>query len=560
MSRKNRQKLYWLLFLFVSAFVLLGGGHRPVQAQATAPALTEIQQLRVQVMPEFDDPRVLVIVQGRLNVTEAELPVTLTVAVPRAAQVNQMAVMNLGTGQMEQRTYEALPDPESADWSLVSYELDGAHFFYEYYYDPFAGGDEKAFTYTFHTIHPVGADLLIEVLEPRAAGDFTLTPPSTVSRFDELFELTYHQFTVGVLPAGESYPIDISYVRSETEPSVSRQELAAAQPSTGELPSLETGSVGSGLIAAPLATAPAQSNWFAENWVPILFFVGMTAAVAAFAWSRRHSSGGSGWSPAAARSASMRCPVCDQPLRRGARFCDECGAETVRPTAAVALSTESCPACAGELLADAAFCHHCGEPVPVAAAAAIHESLPGHCRNCEAEMEPSARFCTHCGTPAAASATATTSELDYEDDDDLVAETGFGARLRAGLANKRLVTGVIVLLFVGILAATSLRPEAMGLADAPLDRELMVAGAQVYVAYCGECHGSQAEGNVGPALGGTGDTFLMSDDELQEMVSKGYGEMPGWSDQLSPQQIDAVIYFLKRQWSPEQRRQQANLS
>ena len=83
MSRKNRQKLYWLLFLFVSAFVLLGGGHRPVLAQATAPALTEIQQLRVQVMPEFDDPRVLVIVQGRLNVTEAELPVTLTVAVPR---------------------------------------------------------------------------------------------------------------------------------------------------------------------------------------------------------------------------------------------------------------------------------------------------------------------------------------------------------------------------------------------------------------------------------------------------------------------------------------------
>ena len=175
-------------------------------------------------------------------------------------------------------------------------------------------------------------------------------------------------------------------------------------------------------------------------------------------------------------------------------------------------------------------------------------------------MEPSAHFCTHCGTPAAASATATTPELDYEDDDDLVAETGFGARLRAGLANKRLVTGVIVLLFVGILSATSLRPEAMGLADAPLDRELMVAGAQVYVAYCGECHGSQAEGNVGPALGGTGDTFLMSDDELQEMVSKGYGEMPGWSDQLSPQQIDAVIYFLKRQWSPEQRRQQASLS
>ena len=561
MSRKTGQKLYWLLLLFVAAIVVIGGAHRPVQAQAAEAGLTEIQQLRVQVMPEFDDPRVLVIVQGRLNVTEAELPTTLTVAVPRAAQINQMAVMNLSIGQMEQRTYEALPDPESADRSLVSYELDGAHFFYEYYYEPFAGSDEKAFTYTFHTIHPVGSDLLIEVLEPRAASDFTLAPPSTVSRFDELFELTYHQFTVGVLPAGESYPIDISYVRTETAPSVSRQELAATQPSTGELPSLETSGLGVGLPAAPQATAPAQSNWFAANWVPILFSVGMIAAVAAYVWSRRHSSGGGGWLPAAARSTRMRCPVCDQPLRRGARYCDECGAETEPATATVTLSAEVCPTCEGELLENAAFCHQCGEPVP-APAVVVAASLPlsGYCANCEAELQDSARFCTHCGTPVADGPMTAVATPAYDDEDEYEPETGLGARLRAGLANKRLVTGVIVLLFVGILAATSLHPEAMGLADAPLDRELMVAGAQVYVAYCGECHGSQAEGNVGPALGGTGDTFLMSDDELQEMVSKGYGEMPGWSDQLAPQQIDAVIYFLKRQWSPEQRRQQASLS
>ena len=559
MSRRNRLSSYWLLFLFVSALVLLGGGYRPVQAQAPAPAATEIQQLRVQVMPEFDDPRVLVIVQGRLNVTEAELPVTLTVAVPRAAQINQMAVMNLGTGLMEQQTYEALPDPDSSDWSLVSYELDGAHFFYEYYYDPFAGGDEKAFSYAFRTIHPVGADLLIEVLEPRDAADFTLTPPSTVSRFDELFELTYHQFNVGGLPAGERYPIDISYVRTETAPSVSRQELAAAQPSTGELPALATGGLDVGLEATAPAAVPAQTNWLAANWVPILFFVGLTAAVAAYIWSRRQATAGPGWFSADGRPASMGCPACHQALRQDARFCDECGAEIKRPAAAVTFATEACPACAGELLADAAFCHHCGEPTPESRPASASEPLVDRCASCEAELRPAARFCIQCGTAVAVDSVAAVALPEHRDD-EFEPEAGLGGRLRAGLANKRLVTGIIVLLFVGILAATSLRPEAMGLADAPLDRELMVAGAQVYVAYCGECHGSQAEGNVGPALGGTGDTFLLSDEELQAMVSQGYGEMPGWSDQLAPQQIEAVIYFLKRQWSPEQRRQQASLS
>ena len=42
------------------------------------PEDVRIQQMRVQVMPEFDDPRVLVIVQGRLAVSPDDLPVMIT--------------------------------------------------------------------------------------------------------------------------------------------------------------------------------------------------------------------------------------------------------------------------------------------------------------------------------------------------------------------------------------------------------------------------------------------------------------------------------------------------
>src|SRR5687768_11424218 len=67
------------LAVFLVALLLVGSA---TAQEATPPAgdTLAIQRLRVQVMPEFDDPRVLVIVQGRLEATT--LPRTLTLRVP----------------------------------------------------------------------------------------------------------------------------------------------------------------------------------------------------------------------------------------------------------------------------------------------------------------------------------------------------------------------------------------------------------------------------------------------------------------------------------------------
>ncbi len=56
---------------------------------------------------------------------------------------------------------------------------------------------------------------------------------------------------------------------------------------------------------------------------------------------------------APAPRAQTRCPSCNQPLRAGAKFCDNCGASLVR----------ACAKCGATLRPDAKFCDSCGAPV-----------------------------------------------------------------------------------------------------------------------------------------------------------------------------------------------------
>ncbi|KPL21878.1 MAG: hypothetical protein AMJ93_08525 [Anaerolineae bacterium SM23_84] len=279
-----------------------------------------IQRLRIQVMPEFDDPRVLVIIQGRLAAPDTAFPLPVTFRVPRGAQINQMAVMDVSTGATTGQPFDAQPDPDDARWSLVTYTLDNAHFFYEYYYNPLEGETDKQFTYAFSSPQPV-ENLLLEVQQPLAATNFTLDPSPTIARFDEGLGFTYHQFNVGSLAAGEESAIAVSYTKANPEPSLSRAEVMAmqTQDEPSEIPpAVETGHAGS----------PAPT------WTLVLLGAVALVSVGGFVWYRSQPSSVStaavarvSASPQAskARSSAGFCTECGATLKTNARFCHVCG-------------------------------------------------------------------------------------------------------------------------------------------------------------------------------------------------------------------------------------------
>jgi mono/diheme cytochrome c family protein len=115
----------------------------------------------------------------------------------------------------------------------------------------------------------------------------------------------------------------------------------------------------------------------------------------------------------------------------------------------------------------------------------------------------------------------------------------------------------------------------------PLDAGLMDLGRRVYAQHCASCHGADAQGAPNwqerdaqgelpaPPHNAAGHTWRHSDADLYEMVSKGWRDpfnrttrltMPAFADVLSPDQIRAVITYLKRLWTPDERAFQAEES
>jgi hypothetical protein len=293
--------------LAVFFVALIWVGRAAAQEATPAVGSLAIQRLRIQVMPEFDDPRVLVIVQGRLE--ETTLPRTLTLRLPAGAQINQMAVMDVNSGGTIPQEYQVQSDPADPRWSLVSYTLDNAHFFYEYYYDPLGEGPDKAFTFTYSSPQPV-AELVLELQQPRAAGDFTLEPAAATTYTDPTYGLTYHTLASESLAAGETASVAVSYNKSDPAPSLSREEVMALQapPPAGD----ET--------IAPAGVSPHQAATSSSStlWIA-LAAVSVAAGAVAFVWLRRR--------PVSTATARANfCSQCGAPLRQEARFCHACGA------------------------------------------------------------------------------------------------------------------------------------------------------------------------------------------------------------------------------------------
>jgi ubiquinol-cytochrome c reductase cytochrome b subunit len=71
-----------------------------------------------------------------------------------------------------------------------------------------------------------------------------------------------------------------------------------------------------------------------------------------------------------------------------------------------------------------------------------------------------------------------------------------------------------------------------------------INASQLYITYCSFCHGASRQGGAGPPLTGA----ALSDQtisQLSNVISKGEGDMPGFSNQMTPAEISALAGFLK---------------
>lgn len=284
-----------------------------VAAFASPPALAEsnarFTRLAVAVMPEYDEPRVLVSYYGELN-EDVPLPLEMRLQIPADATVERACSVSSATEEYVCGEYSAQPDGDSL---FLTYEAVTPIIYVEFYYGSTSGAGERSLDFTLLPPYPVdNLDLFVQ--EPRGASDFELSPAPAETLGDERFR--HHSYNYQGLAAGEPVTIQIAYSRDTDEPSVSpfgASTLPAGDSSSAGIPE------GPFFLLGVAAAA-------------VLAFA-LYAALIRRVRGRRLALSGAG---AAAISTvpeeeASYCAHCGARARRGAGFCSACG-QAVRRT------------------------------------------------------------------------------------------------------------------------------------------------------------------------------------------------------------------------------------
>ena len=278
-----------------------------VLAQTDPPA---IEQMTIEIWPDFDQPAVLVLItgffpEGTPNPTEVTLPL------PNGADIHVVAVYTEDDVLTDQGVEYTTGD------NVVTFSTPGTGFRLEYYVPYETLGNQHSFNYTWLADIPTN-ELTLMIQEPFAATSLTTNP--TAVNVTEEKGLTYHTLPPQPVPAGTPFSVDVTYTMSSPQLTVDSQvpeDTAVTNPEP----------------APPSATS---STSFLDNinWPLVLAGAGLLLIIAAVIWQITSSRSGSKrpvkpkrqtGSTKSAKGAAKYCHECGQPLQPGDKFCRECG-------------------------------------------------------------------------------------------------------------------------------------------------------------------------------------------------------------------------------------------
>ena len=291
---------------------------------AVAQAEIRLDSLQVSLWPEYDQPSVLVILDGQLDAS-VPLPAELSVRIPtRAGQPHAVAVAG-DTGQLITADYTT---QATGDDIIVMFQSPSPGFRVEYY-DPALTitNDLRQYEFAWQTGYAIAA-AAARVQQPTGARDLNGAPALTSLGAAE-DGLTYYQASWGALQPGDTASLSLSYTKADGALTADALGPPALAPDQEAAPAPED------------VTPAARTNNL--PWIAGGVTLGLALAAAGMALYLRQQRP----KPAARRvrrraSAPQRrrpvpeapavgatptyCTQCGQRLVAGDRFCRNCGA------------------------------------------------------------------------------------------------------------------------------------------------------------------------------------------------------------------------------------------
>ncbi len=283
------------LAVIVAGLVLSGLNVYHVSAQDESESFQDVQ---LWIYPEYDDPRLLVMLEGQ--VSGIQPPAEVRFLVPSTAEMYSAGSMDA------QGNYSGGPPDRKASgipgWDEISYQLQTDTFRVEYYDPIILGKPEKSISYDFRCLYPI-SDIEVIVQEPQDSTNFTVLPAGQAFAGNAGFAA--YRYSYSNLVKEDTLEFEISYYREAVEPSISGESSESTDYTL--------------LIILVAVLAVALVGWLV--------------------WSRRSAPA----TRAERRRSSRKSPARPKTKKQtGARFCDQCG----NP---VDSGYKYCPNCGNEL-------------------------------------------------------------------------------------------------------------------------------------------------------------------------------------------------------------------
>lgn len=276
---------------------------QPVHAQGD-PNLSSVE---VWIWPEYDQPSVLVIQRILVN-SGTPLPATMTFRIPAAAETPSALAIGDTFTTASDKAVEYMLEPDGK-WVKVVVKVTAPAILLEYY-DPSLAKSGKNHTYLYEWAGDYAVDNFhVEMQQPFDASAMQMNPvlPSVNPIQDGL---TYYSGDFGALAAGQTFTLDVSYVKDSDALSISFMNVQPSAP-------VDENTVGR-------VSWDTYLPWLIAGFGVLMITGGFyyyyrTTARTRPAMRRRHTA-----SEEAAEGQTY-CPQCGARARRGDRFCRTCG-------------------------------------------------------------------------------------------------------------------------------------------------------------------------------------------------------------------------------------------
>jgi hypothetical protein len=285
-----------LFFLIMTSLLLTVVGTTWALAQGENEP-SGFDDVHLWIYPEYDDPRLLVMLEGRIVGVQA--PATVRFLVPSAAEMYSAGSIDAQghySGGPPHREPSAIPG-----WDEISYELTSDTFRVEYYDPIIIGLPDKTISYEFRWLYPISS-LHVVVQEPRQSSNFSVSPEGILSSDSQGF--TNHTYGYDDLDNEPPISFSITYTKSNTLPSLSVEDDESTNPLL--------------IVTAVVGLC-------------VIFGAGLFWVIKSRPKNRAErkqttrSKSGRGSTGGGKRTPRIFCSQCGQSMEKSSRYCQHCG-------------------------------------------------------------------------------------------------------------------------------------------------------------------------------------------------------------------------------------------